>query len=159
MQSSWDSFLSTFRRKLTRVEGSWHLQLESSSRMVTLQTLSAWLLPHPHKKQQTQAAVIRNRRRRGDHWWRYPMWLGWVRTLGVFAGSSTSELSLSLGGLSAQCWPGSRIHYLLVSNPMWYNVSPAAAARSTLGRPDGDWRQDWRNTVMPVRGWWWRSQL
>ena len=36
----------------------------------------------------------------------------------------------------------SRIHYLLVSNPMWYIVSPAAAARSTSGRQDGDWRRD-----------------
>ena len=33
------------------------------------------------------------------------------------------------------------IHYLLVNNPMWYIVSPAAAARSTSGRPNGDWRQ------------------
>ena len=36
---------TTFRRKLTTL-------LESSSRMVTLQTLSATLLPHPHRKQQ-----------------------------------------------------------------------------------------------------------
>ena len=76
MQSSWDSFLALYlqkevdqgRRKLT-MQKEVDTLLESSSRMVTLQTLSAMLLPHPHKKQQTQAAVIRNRRRRGDHWW------------------------------------------------------------------------------------------
>ena len=45
-----------FRRKLTTL-------LESSSRMGTLQTLSTMLLPHPHRKQQTQTAVIRNRKR------------------------------------------------------------------------------------------------
>ena len=56
---------TTFRRKLTTL-------LESSSRMVTLQTLSAMFLPHPHMKQQTQAAVMRNRGRRGDHWWLIP---------------------------------------------------------------------------------------
>ena len=28
------------------------------------------------------------------------------------------------------------------SNPMWYIISPAAAARSTSGRPDGDWRRN-----------------
>ena len=43
--------------------------LESLSRKVTLQTLSAMLLPHPHRKQQTQAAMMRNRRRRKDCWW------------------------------------------------------------------------------------------
>ena len=35
--------------------------------------------------------------------------------------------------------PRSRIHYLLVSNPMWYIVSPAAAARyigETRRRPE-----------------------
>ena len=53
---------TTFRRKLTTL-------LESSSKTLTLQTLSTALLPHPHRKQQTQAAVMRNRRRRGDHWW------------------------------------------------------------------------------------------
>ena len=35
----------------------------------------------------------------------------------------------------AQCWPRWRIHYHLVSNPMWYIVSPAAAARSTCLYP------------------------
>ena len=43
----------------------------------------------PPTRKQTQAAVMRNRRR-GDHWLWYPTWLGWVRTLGVFAGSLTS---------------------------------------------------------------------
>ena len=32
------------------------------------------------------------------------------------------------------------IHYLLVNNTMWYIVSPAAAAKSTSERPNGDWR-------------------
>ena len=32
-----------------------------------------------------------------------------------------------------------------------YIVSPAAAARFTLGRPDRDWRWDTRNTKMPAR--------
>ena len=40
--------------------------------------------------------MMRNRRRRGDHLWWYPMWLEWVRTLGVFAGSSTSVRADSL---------------------------------------------------------------
>ena len=30
---------------------------------------------------------------------------------------------------------------------MWYIVSPTATARSTSGRPDRDWRRDWRNTL------------
>ena len=30
--------------------------------------------------------------------------------------------------------------YLLVSNAMWYIVSPAAEARFTLERPNKDWR-------------------
>ena len=34
----------------------------------TLQTLSAMLLPHPHRKQQTQTAVMKNRKSRGDLW-------------------------------------------------------------------------------------------
>ena len=42
---------------------------------------------------------------------------------------------------------------------MWYIVSPAAAAKSTSERPNGDWRRGWRNTEMPARGGWWRSQL
>jgi len=35
---------------------------------------------------------------------------------------------------------------------MWYIISPAAAAKSTSERQNGDWRQDWRNTRMPARG-------
>ena len=46
---------------------------------------------------------------------------------------------------------------LFVSNPMWYIVSPTAVARSTSERLNADWRRDWRNTEMPVRGGWWRS--
>ena len=45
----------------------------------------------------------------------------------------------SPGRLSAQYWPRSRIHYFLVSSCI---ISPAAAARSILGRPDRDWRWD-----------------
>ena len=52
---------TTFGRKMAT--------LESPGRMITLQTLSATLPPHPHRKQPTQAAVMRNRRRREDHWW------------------------------------------------------------------------------------------
>ena len=36
------------------------------------------------------------------------------------------------------------LHYLLVNNPMWYIVSPAAVAKSTSERPNRDWRRDWR---------------
>ena len=71
---------TTFRRKLTTLLGS-------SSRMVILQTSSAMALPRPHRKQQTQAAQMRDRRRRRDHWWWYPMWLGRVRTSGMFGDS------------------------------------------------------------------------
>ena len=39
---------------------------------------STTLLPHPHRKQQTEAPQTRDKRRRG-HWW-YPMWQVWVRT-------------------------------------------------------------------------------
>ena len=49
--------------------------------------------------------------------------------------------------------PRWRIHYLQ------YIVSSGAVARSTLERPSRDWRRDWRNTGMPVRGGWWRSRL
>ena len=44
---------------------------------------STTLLPHPHRKQQTQAPQTRDKRWRG-HWW-YPMWQVWVRTSSVFA--------------------------------------------------------------------------
>ena len=52
-----------YRRKLTTL-------LESSSRTVILQTLSAMLLCmlHPHRKQQTQAAMMGDRKRRRDCW-------------------------------------------------------------------------------------------
>ena len=90
---------TTFRRKLTTL-------LESSSRMVTLWTWFAMPLPHPHRKQQTQAVYMRDRRRRRDYWWWYPMWLGWVKTSGMFGGSSISEYSVcslsSPGGLFAE---------------------------------------------------------
>ena len=78
------------------------------------------LLPHPHRKQQTWAAVMRNRRRKGDHWWWYPMWLGWVKTSGVCAGSSTSEMFLPWT-LCSILTKVKDTYYLLVSNPMWYS--------------------------------------
>jgi len=39
--------------------------------------------------------------------------------------------------------------------PIWYIISPGAAARSTLERPSRDWKRDRRNTGMPERGGWW----
>ena len=62
----------------------------------------------------------------------------------MFAGSSTSEQFLRLGGLSTQCWPRWRIHYLWKNDPIWYVVSP------TKERPDRGWRWGSRNTGMPV---------
>ena len=97
--------------------------LESSSKMDTLQTLSATLWSQPHRKQQTQAAWMIDRRRRRDHWYvagisediRHACMKFKIRV--VFKSGWT--------GLSAQCWPRSKIHFWQPIQcgtlyPMWY---------------------------------------
>ena len=56
----------------------------------------------------------------------------------MFVGSSTSEYNVVFKS-------GWSLHSMLTkvkgtTNPMWYIVSPAAVARSTLGGPNSNWR-------------------
>ena len=100
--SSWRR--TTFRGKLTTL-------LEFSSRTVILQTLrfcpthTCRLCSDP--EQPWWGAGGTDSRTTGS-----AMWLEWVRKSAcMFAITLTSQYSqLSLGGLSAQCWPRSRIH-------------------------------------------------
>ena len=48
--------------------------------------------------------------------------------------------------LNAQCSPWWRTHYPVTNSPRWYTGSLAAVARSTLGKPSGYLRPDWRST-------------
>ena len=65
---------------------------------------------------------------------------------------------VSVYRLSARCWSGWRIHYHQRSSLVRCTESPAVVVRSTLERPDKDWKPESRNTEMPATGEWRRDQ-
>ena len=57
-------------RKIISTQEIIQKEVDHLARVLKQNGYSAMLLPHPHRKQQTQAVMMRKyRRRRGDHWW------------------------------------------------------------------------------------------